>query len=177
MSELTTAARPYAKAVFELANGSGSLDQWSSELGSLATIVSSEGSAELLNNPKVSASQKIDAFKEFAGGNLSAGSINLLKTLGDNNRFALLPDLSRLFEELKSEAQGEVEGKIIAAAEVSDAQHNAIVAALEKRLGRKVKLVTEIDKSLMGGAVIRVGDLVIDGSLQGRFQSMKASLS
>jgi len=85
--------------------------------------------------------------------------------------------MASLFEELKSESQGEVEGELIAAAEVSQEKEDAIVAALEKRLGRKVKLVTKIDESLLGGAVIRVGDLVIDGSLQGRFQTMKANLS
>lgn len=177
MSELTTAARPYAKAVFELADSSGSLDTWSEQLGAMASIVSAEGSADLLNNPKVNATQKVDTFKELANGSLNDQSVNLLKSLGENNRFALLPDMASLFETMKSESQGEVEGEIIAAAAMSDAQESAIVVALEKRLGRKVKLVTKIDETLLGGAVIRVGDLVIDGSLQGRFQSMKAAMS
>lgn len=177
MSELTTAARPYAKAVFELAESSGSLDSWSEQLGLMAAIASAEGSAELLSNPKASASQKIDTFIEVAQGNLNEQGINLLKSLGENNRFALLPDMASLFETFKSESQGEVEGELISAADVNPEQESAIVAALEKRLGRKVKLVTKIDESLLGGAVIRVGDLVIDGSLQGRFQSMKANLS
>lgn len=177
MSELTTAARPYAKAVFELAEASGSLDSWSEQLGLMASIASADGSADLLDSPKATASQKVDAFVEVASGNLNEQSVNLLKSLGENNRFALLPDMATLFEELKSESQGEVEGELIAAAEVSQEQESAIVTALEKRLGRKVKLVTKIDESLLGGAVIRVGDLVIDGSLQGRFQTMKANLS
>ncbi|RVU85430.1 F0F1 ATP synthase subunit delta [Leucothrix sargassi] len=177
MSELTTAARPYAKAVFEIAEASGSLDSWSEQLALMASIVTAEGSAELLDNPKATATQKVDAFVEVASGNLSEQSVNLLKSLGENNRFALLPDMASLFEELKSESQGEVDGELIAAAEVSQEQESAIVTALEKRLGRKVKLVTKIDESLLGGAVIRVGDLVIDGSLQGRFQTMKANLS
>jgi len=177
MSELTTAARPYAKAVFEIAEVTGSLDTWSEQLETLAAIASAEGSAELLNNPKVSADEKVSTFVEVANGSLNEQAVNLLKSLGENNRFALLPDLSLLFEDLKSEAQGEVEGDLIAAAEVTQEQYDAIVTALEKRLGRKVKLVTSIDASLMGGAIIRVGDLVIDGSIQGRFQSMKSSLN
>ena len=177
MSELTTAARPYAKAVFEIAESTGSLDKWSEQLALMASIASADGSAELLNSPKASASQKVDTFVEVASGNLNDQSVNLLKSLGENNRFALLPDMSLLFEALKSESQGEVDGEIIAAAEVSREQESAIVAALEKRLGRKVKLVTRIDDSLLGGAVIRVGDLVIDGSLKGRFQTMKSNLS
>jgi F-type H+-transporting ATPase subunit delta len=177
MSELTTAARPYAKAVFEIAEATGSLDSWSDQLSLMASIVTADGSAELLDNPKTTATQKVDAFIEVASGNLNDQGINLLKSLGENNRFALLPDMSSLFEVLKSESQGEVEGELIAAAEVSQKQEDAIVAALEKRLGCKVKLVTKIDKSLLGGAVIRVGDLVIDGSLQGRFQTMKSNLS
>ena len=177
MSELTTAARPYAKAVFELAESSGALDSWSEQLSAMASIASAEGSAELLNNPKINVAQKIDTFKELAGNSLNDQSINLLKSLGENNRFVLLPDMASLFETMKSESQGEVEGEIIAAAPMSDAQESSIVTALEKRLGRKVKLVTKIDETLLGGAVIRVGDLVIDGSLQGRFQSMKAAIS
>jgi len=177
MSELTTAARPYAKAVFEIAEATGSLDSWSDQLGLMASIVSAEGSASLLESPKASASQKVDMFVDVASGNLNEQSVNLLKSLGENNRFALLPDMASLFEELKSESQGEVEGELIAAAAVSQEQESAIVTALEKRLGRKVKLVTKIDESLLGGAVIRVGDLVIDGSLQGRFQTMKSNLS
>ncbi|PWR00128.1 F0F1 ATP synthase subunit delta [Leucothrix pacifica] len=177
MSELTTAARPYAKAVFEIAEATGSLDSWSDQLGLMASIVSAEGSASLLESPKASATQKVDMFVDVASGNLNEQSVNLLKSLGENNRFALLPDMASLFEELKSESQGEVEGELIAAAAVSQEQESAIVTALEKRLGRKVKLVTKIDESLLGGAVIRVGDLVIDGSLQGRFQTMKSNLS
>ena len=177
MSELTTAARPYAKAVFELAEGSGTLDSWSEQLSAMASIASAEGSAELLNNPKINAGQKVDTFKELANGNLNDQSVNLLKSLGENNRFVLLPDMASLFETMKSESQGEVEGEIIAAAAMSDVQESAIIGALEKRLGRKVKLVTKIDSTLLGGAVIRIGDLVIDGSLHGRFQSMKAAMS
>ena len=177
MSELTTAARPYAKAVFEIAEATGSLDTWSEQLGLMASIVSADGSASLLESPKASASQKVDMFVEVASGNLNEQSVNLLKSLGENNRFALLPDMSSLYEELKSESQGEVEGELIAAAAVSQEQESAIVTALEKRLGRKVKLVTKINESLLGGAVIRVGDLVIDGSLQGRFQTLKSNLS
>lgn len=177
MSELTTAARPYAKAVFELAESSGSLDTWSEQLGAMASIVSADGSAELLNNPKINSEQKVDTFVELASGSLNDQSVNLLKSLGENNRFALLPDMASLFETMKSESQGEVEGEIIAAAAMSDTQESAIVGALEKRLGRKVKLVTKIDETLLGGAVIRIGDLVIDGSLHGRFQKMKAAMS
>ncbi|PID45654.1 MAG: F0F1 ATP synthase subunit delta [Proteobacteria bacterium] len=177
MSELTTAARPYAKAVFELAESSGTLDAWSEQLGLMAAIASAEGSAELLSSPKASASEKIDTFVEVAKGALNDKSINLLKSLGENNRFALLPDMASLFEVFKSDSQGEVEGELISAAEVTSEQESAIVTALEKRLGRKVKLVTKIDEALLGGAIVRVGDLVIDGSLQGRFQAMKANLS
>ena len=177
MSELTTAARPYAKAVFEIAEATGSLDSWSEQLSLMASIVSADGSASLLESPKASASQKVDMFIDVASGNLNEQSVNLLKSLGENNRFALLPDMSSLYEELKSESQGEVEGELIAAAAVSQEQESAIVTALEKRLGRKVKLVTKINESLLGGAVIRVGDLVIDGSLQGRFQTLKSNLS
>jgi len=152
----------------------------SEELRSQVSTLAISGAEKILGkeiDSKINAEQKVNTFVELASGSLNDQSVNLLKSLGENNRFALLPDMASLFETMKSESQGEVEGEIVAAAAMSEAQESAIVAALEKRMGRKVKLVTKIDEALLGGAVIRIGDLVIDGSLHGRFQKMKAAMS
>ena len=177
MSELTTAARPYAKAVFEMAQDAGTLPQWSAQLAAMSAVVAAEGSASLLSHPRMTKEQKAQAFADVAGSAIDAQGGNLLKVLADNDRFVLLPEISILFEQLKAESEGAVDAEIISAMEMTDDQQQAIAAALQKRLGREVKLVTKIDPNLMGGAIIRAGDLVIDGSIQSRLKEMKAALA
>ena len=177
MSELTTAARPYARAVFEMAQESGNLAGWSEQLAALAQVLSSEDSAALLKNPRLSQDQKIQVITEALGSAVNDDGKNLLRVLGENNRFILVPEVSRLYEEFKAQAEGAIEAEVTAAMELTAAQQNAIAAALQKRLGREVKLVTKLDPSLMAGAIVRAGDLVIDGSIQSRLKDMKAALS
>ncbi|MBK8452919.1 MAG: F0F1 ATP synthase subunit delta [Thiofilum sp.] len=177
MSELTTAARPYAKAVFEMAQESGNLAGWSEQLAALAQVISTEDSAALLNNPRLSQDQKIQVLTEVLGSTVKDDGSNLLKVLGENNRFVLVPEISRLYEELKAQAEGAIEAELTSAMELTADQQNAIAAALQKRLGREVKLVAKVDPSLMAGAVVRAGDLVIDGSIQSRLNELKAALS
>ena len=175
MSELTTAARPYAKAAFELANGAGTLDQWSEQLAALSTVVAAEDSAALLSHPRITKDQKVDMLAEIAGVS-SDGGKNLLKMLGENDRFVLLPEIANIFEMMKADAEGAIEAEVTAARKLTAKQQETIAAALQKRLGREIKLVTKVDSELMGGAVIRAGDLVIDGSIQSRLKEMKMSL-
>ncbi|HPE60809.1 MAG: F0F1 ATP synthase subunit delta [Thiothrix sp.] len=176
MSELTTAARPYAKAVFELARDSGTLPAWSEQLAAMSAVVASEGSSALLSNPKLSSTQKVDVIGEIIGDKLTADGRNLLAALGENDRFSLLPDMTVIFEQLRAAQEGVMEVEVVSAMGMSDQQQNTIAAALQKRLGREIKMVTRIDPSLLGGAIIRAGDLVIDGSIQSRLNSMKAAL-
>lgn len=177
MSELTTAARPYAKAVFEMAKEAGGLTQWSAQLAAMSAVVAAEGSASLLSHPRMTKEQKAQAFADIAGSAIDVQGQNLLKVLAENDRFALLPEIAVLFEQFKAEAEGAVDAEITSAMDMTDDQRQAIAAALQKRLGREVKLVTKIDPSLMGGAIIRAGDLVIDGSIQSRLKDMKAALA
>lgn len=177
MSELTTAARPYAKAVFEMAQETDSFAQWSEQLGAVSAVVAAEDSAALLDHPRMTKEQKVEAFVEIVGDAVDTSGQNLLKVLGENDRLILLPEITALYEELRAEAEGAVEAEVISAQEVSDEQQQAIVAALQKRLGREIKLVTKVDPSLMGGAIIRAGDLVIDGSIQSQLKEMSMALS
>ncbi|MFN3786224.1 MAG: F0F1 ATP synthase subunit delta [Thiothrix sp.] len=177
MSDLTTAARPYARAVFEMAQEAGRLPQWSAQLAAMSAVVAAEGSASLLAHPRMSKEQKAQIFAEIAGDALDDQGRNLLKTLAENGRFALLPEIATIFEQLRAEAEGAIEAEVISAQEMSADQQQKIAAALQKRLGREVKLITKVDPSLMGGAVIRAGDLVIDGSIQSRLKDMKAALA
>ena len=177
MSDLTTAARPYARAVFEMAQEAGKLTEWSAQLAAMSAVVAAEGSSALLDHPLMTKEQKATVFVEIAGDALDDQGRNLLKALAENDRFSLLPEISTLFEQMKAEAEGAIEAEIISARKMSDDQQQTIAAALQKRLGREIKLVTKVDPSLMGGAIIRAGDLVIDGSIQSRLKDMKAALA
>lgn len=177
MSELTTAARPYAKAVFELAQQTDALQEWSDQLAAMSAVVATEDSAALLAHPRMSKAQKTEIFSDVVGDDLSEGGRNLLATLSENDRFVLIPEIAAIFEGMKAEAEGAVEAEVVAAQKMTKKQEETIAAALQKRLGREVKLVTSIDPSLMGGAIIRAGDLVIDGSIQSRLKNMMTSMS
>lgn len=177
MSELTTAARPYAKAVFEMAQETDSFAKWSEQLAAMSAVASAEDAAALLDHPRMTKEQKVEAFAEIVGDAIDVNGQNLLKVLGENDRLVLLPEITTLYEDLRAEAEGAVEAELISAQDVSDEQQQAIVAALQKRLGREIKLVTKVDSSLMGGAIIRAGDLVIDGSIQSRLKEMSMALS
>ncbi|SEA17659.1 F-type H+-transporting ATPase subunit delta [Thiothrix caldifontis] len=177
MSDLTTAARPYARAVFEMAQEAGKLTEWSAQLAAMSAVVAAEGSSALLDHPRMTKEQKATVFGEIAGDALDEQGRNLLKALAEHDRFVLLPEISTIFEQMKAEAEGAIEAEIISAQEMSDDQQQTIAAALQKRLGREIKLVTKVDPTLMGGAIVRAGDLVIDGSIQSRLKDMKAALA
>jgi len=177
MSELTTAARPYARAAFEMAEKAGSLTEWSSTLGFMSAIASNDDVKELLSKPEMAKQAGATAFVELCDGKLNDGAKNLVEMLAENDRLSLIPEISVLFETLKDEAEGSVEALVSTAKELSDDEQNAISSALKKRLGRDVKLKISLDESLLGGAIIQAGDLVIDGSLKGRLDKMTTVMS
>ncbi len=176
MSELTTTARPYAKAVFELANDAGKLTEWSDELAFLGTVVSNDDVRALLDNPNMTGSVAANAVIDISGDHLGDGGKNLVKQLAEFDRLEVLPEISVLFKALKDEAEDVVEAVVTSAQELSDDEKKAIATALKKRLGRDVKITEIIDDSIMGGAIIRAGDLVIDGSIQGRLKNITHAL-
>jgi len=177
MSELTTAARPYARAVFEMAKETDTLTNWSESLSFMGAIARNEKVIALLKNPKMARQAGADVFIQLCDNKLDDKAQNLVKTLAENNRIQLLPEISRLFEILKDEAQGSIEAIITTAKKLTKAEEKSIATALKKRLGRKVKLKVSIDKALLGGAIIKAGDLVIDGSIQGRLKKMTIAMA
>ena len=172
MSELTTAARPYARAVFETAQESGELADWSDALSLLGAVVSNKEVGQLLSNPNMAKQAGADALISLCDSKLNKKAENLVIMLSENNRLLLLPEVSAIFETLKDEAEGSVEARVATAKALTKAEEEAIAKALKKRLGRDVKLNVSVDESLLGGAIIHAGDLVIDGSLQGRLKKM-----
>jgi len=177
MSELTTAARPYARAVFEMAESSGKLGEWSELLGFMSGLASNKQVVELLASPKMAKQSGANAFIELADGKLNDEAKNLVTMLAENNRLSLLPGMSVIYEVLKDEAEGSVEAIVTAAKKLTQAEEKSIADALGKRLGRKVKLKVSVDDALLGGAIIQAGDLVIDGSLRGRLAKMTSAVT
>lgn len=175
MSELSTLARPYAEAVFRLAQSDGDLAGWSSRLRALATIVSDAQVARLIGDPAVSADRVADLVVEVAG-DLGERGANFVKVLADNDRLLLLPEIDAQFETLKASAEGTLEATITSAQELTQAQIDDLVAGLKAKFNRAVNVQVAVDPGLIGGAVIAIGDQVIDGSVKGRLEKMAFAL-
>jgi F-type H+-transporting ATPase subunit delta len=176
MAELETLARPYAEAVFTLAQQQRELQSWSVMLRLLADVASDERIIELVGDPRVSSERLAGLLLDIAGGSLSGDGKNFVRLLVDNERVTLMPAIAAQFERLRADAEGIIEVEASAAFELSEAQIKQITQAVKKRLGREVKLNASIDKSLIGGVVIRAGDLVIDGSVTGHLRDLAAQL-
>jgi F-type H+-transporting ATPase subunit delta len=177
MADKTTIARPYARAAFEEAKVHGGLAAWSQALASGAVAVRDPLVAALLDNPKVSRAELAELVIGIAAGQLGEMGGNFFRTLAENHRLPLLPEISVLFEEMKNEAEGVADVTVISAVELSEPQLKSLEDALARRLKRQVRLHAALDPTLLGGAVIRSGDLVIDGSLKGRLERIAYELT
>ncbi len=177
MSDLVTAARPYAKAILELADSDKALAHWSKQLQLMAAVSLDPQLKALIGNPRLTRDEVADIFITACGDDIDEQGRNLIKLLAENGRLALLPELSMLYDKLRADAQGTVEAEVYSAYRLSKEQRIALEEALKKRLGRDVKITSHVDKSLLGGALIRAGDLVIDGSLKGRIEKLNAALT
>ena len=176
MSELSTLARPYAEAVFRMAQGENDLAGWSSRLQSLALIVSDAQVARLIADPAVSTDRVAGLIIEVAGSDLGERGGNFVKVLAENDRLSLLPEIGAQFETLKANAEGTLEATITSAQELTQAQLDELVAGLKTKFNRTVNVRVAVDPGLIGGAVIAIGDQVIDGSVKGRLQRMSFAL-
>lgn len=177
MSDLITAARPYARAVFELAKSTSKQAAWSDVLELLSAVVSNNDMMLAQDSPRLNAEQKAQLLIDVCGNKLDATQQNLVRMLVENGRIRLLPDICALYEVMRAEAESKIEATVTSAHVLNDAQQQAIIAALKKKLGCEVTLVTNTDPSLIGGVVIRAGDLVIDGSAQAKLVSLGQALS
>jgi F-type H+-transporting ATPase subunit delta len=175
MAELSTLARPYAEAVFRLAKEKSALAEWSERLATLAAIVSDERMQAVVADPNTSAARAAELIGSIADTGEAGKS--LLSVLAGNDRLLLLPEIVAQYEVLKAEAEGVLEATIVSALEMSEAQKADVLASLKAKFGRDVDATVEVDPSLIGGAVITVGDQVIDGSVKGRLQKMAAALT
>jgi len=176
MSETLTLARPYARAAFASAQCSTVLADWSSKLGLAAQIVADPRVHALIGDPRLSNSD-LSALLLAPGEAGDSPFGKFLTLLVENRRAGLLPDIAALFEELKRESERVLKVTLRSAAPVGDAQADAIRQALKKRFGRDIELEQRIDESIIGGAVIDAGDMVIDGSVRGRLARLESALT
>jgi F-type H+-transporting ATPase subunit delta len=176
MAELATIARPYARAAFEYAHAHSALKQWSDALTVAASVAADASVVKLLNHPRVTPAQIVELIAEIAGSKLDGAVRNFVSTLAANRRVALLPQIAVMFEAMRAEVENRAQVSVISAAPLSDAQQQRLAAALKKRLNRDVQLNCSIDPELIGGAVVRSGDLVIDGSVKVRLARLAAEV-
>lgn len=177
MAELTTLARPYAKAAFEFARDAKALDRWSTMLATLAAVSQEATVAKLLDSPNLTAEQKGNKLVELCSEELDDKAANYIKYLARNDRLNLLPQVQALFETLKANHEKTIEVDVVTAFELTEEQQNKLLDSLKAKLQRDVTLHTVIDKSLIGGAVIRAGDLTIDGSVRGRLATLAEAMA
>lgn len=176
MAEKQTLARPYAEAVFELAKGKNALKPWSEMLGFIQAVAADANMQRLANDPRLDRARFLALFLGVTEGKIDAAGANFVRLLVENRRLALLPEIVAQFEALKAEAEARVEATVTTAFALDPEQMESLSAALTRRLGREVNLTAHVDKSLLGGIVIRAGDLVIDGSVRGRLADLAAHL-
>jgi len=176
MAELITVARPYAQAAFEFASAEQALKDWSEMLSLLAAIADDAAMHELINSPHLTETQLADLFIQVAGENLNDNCANFVRVLASNGRLLLLPEIAALFEVDRRAAEGTVQAQLVTAFPASESQQAEVIASLRKRLGREVELSCSTDAELLGGAIIRAGDLVIDGSVRGKLQRLGTAL-
>lgn len=174
MSQALTLARPYARAAFSLARDAGALPAWSDALAFAARMAADPQVAALLGNPKLT---QADVSTLLAPQEANETFGNFLGLLFENRRLSLLPEIAGLYDELRFEAERVVKAKVTSAVALPAAELETIKAALKKRFGRDVEVETAVDDSLIGGAVIAAGDVVIDGSIRGKLHRLDAALS
>jgi len=174
--EAATIARPYAKAAFAAAREAKLLAEWSASLQVAAALAGDARIADLLDNPKLSEDQIVGFFDGFKTGADGVHWLNFIRLLAENKRLGLLPEIAARFELLRAEYENEVDVVVTSAVPLSDSQQSKLAASLKTRLQRDVRITTALDPGLLGGAVIRAGDLVIDGSIKGRLQRLTSDL-
>ncbi len=176
MAEISTLARPYAKAVFELARDEGKLAQWSSLLQGVAAAVRDPKVSAAIGHPAIGRGQLADVLVQAMGSAATPEAKNLLQLLAEYDRLKLAPSIFEQFEALRAEHERRVDVEIVTAAPVEAAQKDALVAAVKKKVNRDVNVQWKTDSSLIAGAQIRAGDTVIDGSISGELARLRQAL-
>ena len=177
MIEPTTLARPYARAAFEHARAAGDLAAWQAALLELASITAEPKVAAAMRDPNQTAAQRAATLSGLAGDAVPLAVANLLAIMADNGRLSLLPEVAMLFDQLKQAVESTVAVHVTSAYPLSDAETQQLAETMQEKLARSITLTSETDPSLLGGALIRADDLVIDGSVRGRLNKLAGTLT
>jgi len=177
MAELSTLARPYAKAAFQAAVDTGALQAWSDMLVIASEVTLNEDMAKVLSHPGLTGQQQAQTLIDVCGDKLNASVQNLINVLAENKRISLLPQILEQFEHLKAELEKAVDVEIISAFEVSDESKQKLTDALKAKLAKDVRVTTTVDSTLVGGAIIRAGDMVIDGTVRGKLAKLAEAMN
>ena len=176
MAEASTIARPYAEAVFKLADAEGKLAEWSGVLANIAAVAADERIRAAVSDPNLSAAKIAGLFISVLSGKLSGDAENLVRVLAENGRLDVLAEIRTQYEILRNEREGVVEAEVHTAFDLEDAQLADLVARLEKKTGRKVKATVRVDKDLIAGVKVVLGDKVIDGSARAQLGALENAL-
>ncbi|MDQ2995324.1 MAG: F0F1 ATP synthase subunit delta [Pseudomonadota bacterium] len=176
MIEARTIARPYAEAALEHALEMRATKEWSTMLATLAAIVSNNDAIKFVKNPQLTSVQKTEFMTGVAEKSLASGGENFVHLLADNGRLLILPEINQLYQEMLAKREKRITALVKVARPLTEQQAQGIIAALKKRFNSDVTITTEIDETLLAGALIRVGDLVIDGTLRGRYTRLAEEL-
>ena len=177
MIEPTTLARPYARAAFEHARAAGELAAWQTALSELAAITTQPKVAAAMRDPNQTAAQRASTLSSLVGDAVPTEVGNLLAIMSDNGRLSLIPELATLFDQLKQAVESAVAVHVTSAYPLSDAETQQLTETMQEKLERSITLTSETDPSLLGGALIRADDLVIDGSVRGRLNKLAGTLT
>ena len=176
MAEISTIARPYAQAVFDLAKEQSQLQVWSDTLSLLSHVVEDEAVNSVINDSKLLDTDKEKLILDICKKNINKEGENFVKLLIENKRLLILPFISKAFENLKANEEGSVTANIVVATKITKKETDEIIKNLEKKLNKKIEATVEIDQSILGGSVITVGDTVIDASVKGQLESLAFSM-
>ena len=177
MADLSTLARPYAKAVFELASESGKLQDWSAQLAAIAGAVADPQLAQLIGHPALTKADLADIFGKALAKQLGKEAQAFLKLLVENGRLRSAGFVAGQYEQLRAEAESRVDVEITSAVAVEKGQQDTLAGAIKKRLNRDVAVQWHTEPALIAGAIIRAGDLVIDGSVRGELERLQTALA
>ena len=177
MAELSTLARPYAKAAFEYASDNDALASWFEQLSAVATVTLDSGMEAVLSNPSLTAAQQAQMLNDVCGDAVGSQARNFVAILASNKRLRLLPEIVVLFEQYKANREKSVDVEVVSAFDMADATKEKLATVLAKKLERDVKVSTSTDADLLGGVLIRAGDLVIDGSVRGRLNKLSEAMN
>lgn len=177
MAELLTVARPYAKAAFEYARDNEVLDSWSQALSFLSFAIANDAVRHRLSSPKLVSDQKVSLLVELIPEQQDEALQRFLAVLADQGRLMALKSIADQFEHLRAEHEKRVEVSVTSAYKLDSKQKTTLANALKKRLNREISITTQVDKSLIGGVILRAGDTVIDGSVRGRLNRLSDALT